>query len=146
MIVENRLDDARTGLTGHLKRSPLDTTAWSLLADCERKSGRWGQSVAAYEKVIALAPAGERRRAKYRAAAILQDQLGDHGRAASFLEDYVKTSAGGDPVLAEAMVRLARSYLQLGRQTRAKQLLLQVTGEHGGTRAATRASEMLKTL
>ncbi|MBN2340279.1 MAG: FecR domain-containing protein [Deltaproteobacteria bacterium] len=143
-ILEGEFSKARSGLTDHLETVPTDSRAWLLLADCERKSGQWHASVQAYRKVMRYSSGAAQRRAAYRAASILQDELNEHREAISLFEDYLAVASLQDAVRPEAMIRMARSYLQIGNQKEAERLLKQVAFEYNGTSAAVRARKMLR--
>ncbi|MBN2716419.1 MAG: tetratricopeptide repeat protein, partial [Deltaproteobacteria bacterium] len=96
-----------------------------------------------YRQLIRLSPQRERRRAQYRAAAILQDELADHFGAIALLEKYVSSAQASDALGAEARIRLARSYMKVGNRAKAETLLASVISRYPGTPAATRARQML---
>ncbi|MDJ0765893.1 MAG: tetratricopeptide repeat protein [Myxococcota bacterium] len=143
MVISGRLESARSKMTAHLKRHPSDAKVWSLLADCYRKLGLWSEAVAAYEKVIAYGTVGSANRARYKAAALLQDKLGDDARAAVLLEAFIDT-ASSDLLKGTAMVRLAKALIRAGQKNRAADLLSQVETEYAGTPAAVTARELLR--
>jgi len=144
LALAGRFDEASRGLRAHLHRTQGDTDAWSLLADCERKQQRWPQAVDAYRKVIDLAPGAQAGRARFRAAAILADRMGDHQGAAALLEQYL---AGNDKGMrGEAMVRLGTAWLAIGRTQDAQRVLTRVCAEFAGTPEGKRAGELLESL
>jgi TolA-binding protein len=143
-ILEGRLDVAATALREHLEGHPRDVEAWFLLADCERKSGRWQPAIEAYRQIGELGSKQERQRAVYRSGAIWQDKLGDHRQAARLFEQYLAQSGGKDTMKAEATLRLARAYLGMGRKSEATPLLDSVVQNHQGTSAAEQAMELLQ--
>jgi TolA-binding protein len=145
-ILDGHYDDARIALKAHVRTRPRDRQAWALLADCERKDGRWEEAVSAYRRVMKLSPAGPGRRAAFRAAAILQDNLADHSSAIELLEAYVATASPADALAAEARIRLARSCLKVGKTHRARALLEDVIANYPGTPVANRADTMLRQL
>jgi ferric-dicitrate binding protein FerR (iron transport regulator) len=129
-------------LTQHLTTNPSDTAAWSLLADCRRKSGRWSDAVTAYLELIDRAAGPEADLARYKAGVILQDRLGDHLAAARLFREYLDRSGGG-PLVPDAMVRRARSLIAIGEQRTAKSLLERVVREHQDSSAAGTAQRQL---
>lgn len=137
-VIEGRLDEARSALREHLDADPNDTEAWSLLADCERKRGAWEEAVSAYDELVARSKGVQQNRARFKAAQLLQDRLGDHRRAADLLERYVEGAGGGSLLVDKARVRLARSLTALGQTDRARAQLLRVVER--GTDAATVAT------
>ncbi len=142
LILKGRYDAAEKAISTYLSTSPNDTSSWSLLANCQRKAGKWPEAVSAYNRVIKLgAGSNTANLARFEAAVLLQDKLGKHARAGVLLTEYLK-----DPLLleAEAMVRLARSKRHQGRTQKARQLLEQVQAQHQSTSAAIQAGRMLK--
>jgi TolA-binding protein len=144
-ILEGRYREAEAALVELLASTPGSVEAWSLLGDCRRKAGRWKQAIQAYEKVIALAgDSADANRARYVAATIHQDELGGHAAATRLLQAYLEQARGFRPLEAEAMLRLAVSYIELGRMERARELLRDVVARHGGTLASVKARRILK--
>jgi cytochrome c-type biogenesis protein CcmH/NrfG len=113
-----------------LKQSPLDGDAWWLLATCLRKETKWTEAVDAYDSVIRLAAPARRDKARYRAGTILQEQLGNHPAAIPYLEKYVEGSPVTKPLRAEALVRLAQSYMKTGQNGRAAKFVDMVLKDH----------------
>ncbi len=142
-VIDGRLDDAERSLREHLQRSTTDEDAWWLLADCQRKAGKWQSALTSYLKVIDLTRGAEANRARFLAGSVAQDKLRDHGRAVELFESYLGIGQGGKTLEAEAMTRLARALLATGRGNRAKSLLKEVIEKHGGTSAATAARRLL---
>lgn len=142
-ILDGRFDEARERLTTLLTSHSSNAEALFLLADCERKSGRFIQAVEAYRRIEDSAGPQDRQRAMFRSAAILQDKLGQHRPAAIKLEQYLSTSGAGDGLKPEAMLRLARIYATQGRQTESKRLLQAIVREHAGSGAASVARDTL---
>jgi ferric-dicitrate binding protein FerR (iron transport regulator) len=142
-IIQGRHAEAEHAISGYLARHPADTAAWSLLADCRRKAGRWSAAVEAYRKVVDLAPATEANRARFMAGTILGDRLGSHAAAASLFADYL-TSTGHRPLAAEAMLRRAGCLRALGRAGEAIGLLEDLIARHGGSSAAIKARRQLE--
>jgi len=141
-VIQGRYDEAEYELAAHLAGHASDTAAWSLLADCRRKAGRWGGAVEAYRRVFQLAEPGEANRARFIAGTILQDRLGDPSAAAALYADYL-SSPSTKPLAAEALVRRARCLLSTGRRADAVELLERVVDLHGGTTAAIEARRLL---
>ena len=83
-------------------------------------------------------------RSRFMAGSILQDKLGDDQGAVDLLEKHIRPSDGRTALKAEAMVRLARSYLGLGRSDRAKELLEEVVVRHSGAPISAKARYMLE--
>jgi FimV-like protein len=127
-IIEGRHMEAERALEAHLDRSPTDGQAWMLLADLRRRGNRWRSAVESYRRAAELSGFNQ---ARFMAGSILQDKLGDDQGAVDMLEEYIRPSSGRTALRAEAMVRLARSYLRLGRRDRAKKLLQEVVDRSG---------------
>lgn len=143
-VLEGKLQEAEKALRGYLKRHPIDTDAMSLLADCLRKAGKHAASVATYKNIIAVAPSSQANRARFKAGVVMQENLGDHFGAAIIFEEYLATKKGSPLLTAKAMVRLARSLIELRERDRARKLLDQVISNHSGTSAAIKAREILE--
>ncbi len=145
-VLDGRYEKARRSLRRHLRAHPEDAKAWSLLSDCARKMRRWDEAVAAYREIIAIEVGAKKRRAQYRAGTIYQDQLADPAAAAKLFEQYLASDATASVIKAEAMVRLARAYLDMGRRAKAKTLLETVHRVHKGTAAAAEAKKKLESM
>ncbi|MBW2276221.1 MAG: FecR domain-containing protein [Deltaproteobacteria bacterium] len=141
-VIQGRFDEAEYELESHLSRNASDAAAWSLLADCRRKTGRWGKAVEAYRHVFEHGSPNEANRARFVAGTILQDRLGDSRAAAELYGDYL-ASSGRKPLAAEVLVRRARCLVDLGRRAAAIGLLEQVVEQHGGSSAAIKARKIL---
>lgn len=144
MILSGRLQEAETGLLEHVRANPRDVEGWWLLSTCRRKSGKWVSAVNAYRKVIEYGDPGRADKARFRAAVILQEQLGRHQQAISLLTQYIENGARNRPLRAEAMVRLAESLLAIGQKTKAARILEETTQQYGQTPASDRARQILE--
>jgi len=142
LVAGGRFIEAEGELTAHLGSHPEDAAAWSLLADCRRKSGRWSDAVAAYLEVIDRASRSDADLARYKAGVILQDRLGDHVAAARLFGEYLDGSGGG-ALAPDAVLRRARSLVALGRRGEARELLERIVAEHPDLAAAESARRML---
>jgi hypothetical protein len=145
-VIEGRLDEARSALREHLATRPADAEAWSLLADCERKRTSWEDAVSAYDKLISLTDGERANRARYKAAQILQDRIGDQRRAADLLERFVEAGTGGSLLVDKARLRLARALLALGLPDRARAELAQVIASASDGETVATARQMLEQL
>ncbi len=145
-VLEGKLKEAEGALRSYLKRHPLDTDAYSLLANCQRKAKKYSDAVNTYKNLIAIANVSQANRARFKAGVLLQEQMGDHFGAATIFEAYLSTGKGSPLLTAKAMVRLARSLISLKERSRAKYLLQQVITDHSGTSAAIKAREILEQL
>jgi len=143
LVASGQFVEAEGRLVEHLERHPQDTAAWSLLADCRRKSGRYQDAVVAYLELIDRAVGAEADLARYKAGVILQDNLGDHLAAVMFLDEFL-VGAAGETLAPDAMLRAARSHAVLGDEPRARALLEQVVDRHAGHRAAAAARRLLE--
>jgi tetratricopeptide (TPR) repeat protein len=142
-ILEGRLADAEQALEARLARRGHDAAAWSLLADCRRKAGKLDAAVRAYREVIRVGDGRTANRARFLAASILQDELGQHQAAVALLRAYLDEGQAIRPLEAAAQVRLARSLGALGQRDAARELLERVADEHAGTAAADEARRLL---
>jgi len=146
-VIEGRLDEARSALRSHLESHPRDAAAWSLLADCERKRASWDDAVAAYDELVSLSAGEQADRARYKAALILQDRLGDHRRAIELLERFVEGgTSGGGLLVDKARVRLARSLAATGKLSRARTQLEQVIENAADAETVAAARQLLEQL
>jgi FecR protein/Tetratricopeptide repeat len=145
-ILAGETAKAESALRRHLNGAPGDTDAWSLMADCTRKAGNWKTAVGAYRKVISAGGPMSSNRARFMAAVILQDRLGQHVEAASLFRAYLKRNRAHKPLEAETMFRLAGCNIQTGRQEAARELLAAILANHNGTTAAIQARRLISTL
>jgi tetratricopeptide (TPR) repeat protein len=143
-VIEGRLDEARFALRDHLKQNPSDANAWSLLADCERKRSNWAQAVVAYDKLVALSEGERANRARFKAALIIQDRLGDHEGAVKALEQFLAQGGNGTLLEARAKVRLAGSLMALNKPERAREYLLWVVEKSNDAAMISKAKYMLE--
>ncbi|MFT3712343.1 MAG: FecR domain-containing protein [Archangium sp.] len=118
---------------------------WRVLADCQRLTQDAKSARTSYEQVITVGTSDDAARARPVLAALLQEELGAHEAAIKVLNDYLRGKPS--PVLeASARVRLARSYLALGKKPQAKKELERVVKELPSSPPALEALELLKTL
>ena len=144
MVIDGQYRRAESALRAHLGRFPKDADAWWLLATCRRKAGDWQGAVDAYDSVIRTAGASRKDKARFRAATILQEKLGNHDKALGYLGAYLKNAGRTKPLRAEALIRQATSYLSVGQKKRAVSALKTVISDYGNSPAATRAERMLQ--
>ncbi len=139
-ILDGRYGEAERALVKHLQTHPRDEASWSLLADCHRKVHKWKAAVKAYKRITALGSGKAANSARFEAAVLLQDKLGNHSAAARLLSAYLET-----PMLleADALVRLARAELNQGKTDSAIERLKKVIARYRGTSAAIRARRIL---
>ena len=142
LVANGRFIEAEGSIARHLESNPEDTVAWSLLADCRRKSFRWFDAVSAYLEVIDRSERSEADLARYKAGVILQDRLGEHRAAVRLFGEYLAGSGDG-PLAPDAMSRLAKSLIALGEVERARSLLERVVAEHHDLPAADSARASL---
>ena len=143
-VIEGRLDEARFAIRNHLVKNPLDANAWSLLADCERKRSNWAQAVVAYDKLVALSSGERANRARFKAASIIQDRLGDHEGAVKALEQFLEQGGNGTLLEARAKVRLAGSLMALNKPERAREYLLWVIEKSNDAAMISKARYLLE--
>ncbi len=145
-VIAGRYREAGEALESHLKTHPRDAEAWSLLADCRRKSEDIQGAVAAYRQVIRNGATSEADMARFKAAMLLQDKLGQDAAAIPLLQRYA-ASRGADPALeAEALLRLGRAYRVTGEKIKAEAVLRNVMERHRGTPAAAQARRLLESI
>ena len=82
-------------------------------------------------------------RARFMAASVLQDELGEHNAAVAMLRAYLAEGQALRPLEAAAQVRLARSLRRLGKLDAAREVLGAVLEQHPGTPAAADAKRLL---
>jgi ferric-dicitrate binding protein FerR (iron transport regulator) len=133
-------------LVARVGEVPEDTSAWNLLATCQRRAGRFVEALASYEQIANRARGAEANLARYRCGVLLQEKLGRYSDAAEYYHAYLAASGVDNLIEAEAMVRLAESLLVIGREGEAKEVLARVVAEHGDAPIATKARRMLSEL
>ncbi|MBN2530747.1 MAG: tetratricopeptide repeat protein [Deltaproteobacteria bacterium] len=143
-VLEGRVDDAETALQAYLRHTTGNAEAWFLLADCQKRKKEYRQAVATYQKAIPHVSQRAGQTARYRAAAILQDNLGAHRDAILLLEKFLNEGKPSHQIEAEAMLRLGVSLRAVGETDRATNLFRQIVANHGATSAATRARKFLE--
>jgi TolA-binding protein len=144
MVIDGQYQRAESALGAHLRRFPRDADAWWLLATCRRKAGDWQGAVAAYDAVIRNAGASRKDKARFRAATILQEKLGNHDKALEYLGAYLKNAGRTKPLRAEALIRQAISHFSVGQKKQAVSALHTVISDYGNTAAAARAEHLLQ--
>lgn len=144
MVIEGQYPQAEKALKKHLQRYPKDADAWWLLATCRRKAGNWQGAVNAYDAVIRTAGTSRKDKARFRVATILQEKLGNHSKALTYLEAYLHTARFSKPLRAEALTRQAVSYLSVGQKTRAIRVLETVVADYGDSPVASKAKRLLQ--
>ena len=115
----------------------------SLFSTLQRKRQDFAGAVTTSRKIIATGDAASANRARFQAASLLQDQLGDAAGAARLLEAYVKQGKPFKPLEAAAMVRLGRALKSLGRAPEATKWLERVVSGYPNTPEATEADHLL---
>lgn len=143
-ILEGRFEVAEAALSEHLSGRPLDTEAYSLLADCRRKAGKYAQAVEIYKKLTAIAGEYQANRARFKAGVLMQEKLKNHLGAAAIFDEYLATGKGTPLLRAKAAIRLAGSLIELGEVERAGKLLRRIADDYSGSSVAIQAREMLK--
>ncbi len=143
-VLEGRFEAAETALLNHLSSHPVDTEAYSLLADCRRKAGKYVEAVETYKKLTAIAGDYQANRARFKAGVLLQENLQNHLGAAAIFDDYLATGKGTPLLRAKAAIRLAASLIKLGETERARKLLVKITEENSGSSVAMQARDMLR--
>lgn len=139
LVIEGRLGEAEPRLRQLSQHSDRDSNAGSLLADCLRKQGRYREAVETYRRVIALGPSPDADRARFLAAALLQDRLQDPQGAIALLEAFDKSQV----VSPEAQLRLARALVAVGQVARARAILEALLRQHPASTIAAEARRLL---
>jgi TolA-binding protein len=142
-VLDGKLRAAEEALVAHLENNPVDTDAYSLLADCRRKAGKYHAAIEAYKKLTAIAGEYQANRARFKAGVLMQENLKNHLGAAAIFDEYLATGKGTPLLRAKATVRLAQSLIVLGETDRAKMLLRRVIDGYGGSSVAIEAREIL---
>ena len=145
-ILDGKLQDAEAALVAHLEENPVDTDAYSLLADCRRKAGKYYGAIETYKKLTAIAGEHQANRARFKAGVLMQENLKNHLGAAAIFDEYLATGKGTPLLRAKATVRLAQSLIVLGELERAKMLLHRIIEGYGGSSVAIQARDMLDKL
>jgi len=143
-VLAGRYDEAERAIEAHLAAKPNDAEALVLLADCRRKAGKWRAAVSTYERLVRTAAPSRANTARFKAGVLYQERLGDHAAAARMFDGYLKASGAAKPLEAEAMLRLGRSLLALGRTQRAEAVLRATAERQDGSMASVRARKLLK--
>ena len=115
--------------------------AWALLATAKRKLGEPEGAVRAWLEVASLGTPGERSRARYEAASLLQ-ALSRHGEAVDQLTVLISEGAG--ILEPEARLGLARSLIASDRRPDAVEQLEELVRRFPGTSPAETASTLLR--
>jgi tetratricopeptide (TPR) repeat protein len=145
-IVGGQYGDAEIELRARVAQAPADAEARSLLADCLRKQARWEEAADAYLAVVGAADPTLAARARFVAGEILSENLGRHAEAITLFSGYLDAAGPAAPLRAEALVRLARSLLALGRVAEARARLEEAVAKHPGTTIALEAKRLLADL
>jgi hypothetical protein len=143
-VLEGRVDEAETATRAYLRHTTHNADAWFLLADCQKRKNEYREAVATYQKALPHLSGRAGQTARYRAAAILQDNLGAHGEAIGLLEKFLKVGKSSHHLEAEAMLRLGVSLQAMGETDRATRMFRQILVRHGATSAAIRARKFLE--
>jgi thioredoxin-like negative regulator of GroEL len=122
-VLRGECSEATPALVAHMKRSPTDAAARSLLADCQRKEGQWAAAVDSYRRVAQRGDPELARRARLLAATVLEEKLGDPGSAVPLLRMYLKEGRAGRSLKSAATARLARCLIATHRDDEARALL-----------------------
>jgi TolA-binding protein len=143
-LVAGNYEQAENALGARVTQAPRDYTAWWLLGECRRKRGDHAEAVAAYRQVISGGTPSEANRARYQAAVLLQDRLGDQHSAIALLKEYLKAMPTDRPLDAEARLRLGRGLLALGMATESRAVIEDIRHRYPGTPEAEQAVRLLQ--
>ncbi|MBN1773343.1 MAG: FecR domain-containing protein [Deltaproteobacteria bacterium] len=130
-------------LAAHLARQPRDAEAWWLMAAARRRGRDPSGERAAYERLIDVGSPADANRARFLAAVVSQDRLGDAAAAADHLTTYLALPAAQQTHGVEARLRLARAWITLGRTAQAASLLRALVEEERGQEPAEEAARLL---
>ncbi len=139
LVLNGEYARAEQGLASHVVRSPRDAEAWLLLGDCRRKLRRYESSIEAYERAAAVGRSQEANRARFVAATVWQDDLGNGTKAIPLFERFLDSAARSEPLRAAAMLRLARAHRDGGDRATARTFARRVIAEFPGSPEALRA-------
>jgi tetratricopeptide (TPR) repeat protein len=142
-VLQGRFGEAESALAGYLTEHPVDPEGYSLLADCQRKAGKYADAVETYKKLTVFASENQANRARFMAGVLMQENLKNHLGAAAIFDDYLSTGKGTPILRAKASVRLASSLIELGEFDRARQLLRRIADDYSGTSIGVEARDML---
>lgn len=143
LIVGGRHSDAIEAIEQCLLTDPLNSELWRLLAQSKRKSGKFLGAVAAYNKVIKLAPRPIAKAARFKTGLIYQNQLRRPSAAIVQFSKYLSTP-GPQLLRAEALLHLGEAELFLGNHTKAKTHMKEVIDKHSATAAAMEARRKIQ--
>jgi hypothetical protein len=143
-VLSGRIDDAEKALEAYVRGAPNDAEAWFLLADCRKRKKAYSEAVSIYKRAIPNLSERAADTARYRAAVILQDNLGAHKKAIDLLEQFLEHADRAHHLRAEAMLRLGLSLRSTGQTARANTLFRQIVENHGATASAVRAKKLLE--
>ena len=137
LVLAGDLAAAREGLAARIAGGDLEAAA--LLAKGEERGGNVAAAVAAWAVVIEAGGTAAQE-ARYRSAVLLEGQAVE---AEVLLRAFLET---GDPLAAEARLRLGQALLAQGRTAEARVVLERVIAEHPGGTPARVARERLEEL
>ncbi len=140
LVLNSQYSQARVVLVERLKHSPREAESWDLLAIFLRKAGDWSGAIESFERVIEYGSADQANRARFLAATLVQDRQKDNIRAQVLLVNYL--THWPRPLEAEAMVRLARAQLGLGKRIEAQAIITKIIEKYPGTPSAFLAREL----
>ena len=143
-VLNGRIDEAENALEAYLRHTAGNADAWFLLADCKKRKNEYRQAVAIYKKAIPHLSMRAGQTARYRAAAVLQDNLGVYSEAFGLLQKFLEAGAPSHHLEAEAMLRLGVSLRAGGETEKATRIFRDIVNNHGATSAAVRAKAFLE--
>ncbi|MDP3235425.1 MAG: FecR domain-containing protein [Myxococcales bacterium] len=128
-----------------LQSMPRAGATWLALATCQRRLGDDGGAIVSYRNTISFSRPDDADRARLFLADLHQTR-NEHADAVTVLRAFLNHKQKSSELEAAARVRLARSYLALGEQKKARVELERVTKKLPGSASALQALELLKTL
>jgi hypothetical protein len=139
-LVDGETARAEQALVARLAVAPRESASWWLLGETRRRTGRPREAVVAYRKVIELGSPAEANRARYNAALLLEERLGDATGAIALYRAYL---AGRPcPLEASAQWRLGRLLKARGDDA-GRGVLEQLVRLHPSTPEAEQAARLL---
>jgi TolA-binding protein len=142
-VINGQYSEADRLLTSYLEFHPKDADAWFLLGQSKRKSGRYRESAAAFEKAAAIADADMANQIRFMLASLYQDKMGKNSMAQKILNEYINNKTGNKPLMPQALFRLARTQKALGQNLQADKTLKIIIKKYPGTQLANHAKGLL---
>lgn len=143
LVLDGHYQEAEKELAVRVEKNPQTADAWFLLADCQKKQRQYRRAAQTYQKAATVLPARAANTARYRAGAMMQDQLNDVKGALAMFNEFIEMSPRNHHLEPSAKLRLALLLLSSGKRERAKNLLKEIVTKHQGSMAAVEAQKLL---